>query len=157
MVQLLLFVAVLGALIVPPVHAAPEAPWFGSWQLNPARSTPRAEPSPYRKVTIRIEPWRDGLKVTYDMVGVRGGVTHMEWTGAMDGRESAVQGVDYLMTNAYRRIDDRSYEILVKTDGRPVARAVATVPPDGTTLTVVTTERDAQGRSSTTTAVYERR
>ena len=33
----------------------------------------------------------DGIKVVYDMVRPRGGVTHMEWTGKLDGMDYAVQ------------------------------------------------------------------
>lgn len=154
--------AVAFALVVllaapPAADGRQAAPWLGTWQLNPAKSTRRAEPSPYKRVTTRIEPWEDGLKVTYDMVGTRGGVTHMEWTGRFDGRDYAVQGVDYVLTNAYRRIDDRRYEIGIKVDGRLVASAMATVAPDGKTLTVVTTEKDAQGRTVATTSIYDRR
>lgn len=154
-----------------PVLAREQAPWaavaalgaqsapkryFGTWRLNPARSTQRAEPSPYKRVTTRIGPWEDGLKVTYDMVGVRGGVTHLEWTGRFDGRDYPMHGVDYVLTNAYRPIDDRSYEIVIKVDGQRAATAVAVVSPDGQTLTVTTTERDATGQTVQTTAVYDR-
>jgi hypothetical protein len=133
------------------------APWFGTWQLDPAKSSSRPDASPYRRVTTRIEPWEDGLKVTYDMVGTRGGVTHVEWTGRFDGKDYAVQGIDYVLTNAYRRIDDRSYEIVVKADGRLAATATAAVSPDGNTLTVTTAERGARGEIVNTVAVYDRR
>ena len=108
-------------------------------------------------MTLRIEPWEDGLAVIYDMVGTRGGVTHVEWTGRFDGRDYAVQGVDAVLTNAYRRIDDRRYDILVKADGVLAATAHVIVSPDGQTLTARTDERDARGNVVTTTAVYERR
>jgi hypothetical protein len=89
---------------------ADRAPWLGTWQLvQPAAG--RFESPPYKKVTIRIEPWQDGIAVSYDMVRTRGGISHMEWTGRFDGRDYPVQGVDYVLTNAYRLIDDRSYEI----------------------------------------------
>ena len=140
-----------------PLDGREETPWFGTWQLDAARSTGRTTPSPYKRVITRIEPSSDGLRVTYDMVGTRGGVTHMEWTGRFDSHDYPVQGVDYVLTNAYRRIDDRSYEILVKVDGRLAATAVAVVSPDGRTLTVSTAERSASGSSVNTTAVYDRR
>jgi hypothetical protein len=139
-----------------PQEATQEALWFGTWQLNPARSTSRSEASRYKKVTSRIEPTDDGLTVVYDMVGTRGGVTHMEWTGRFDSRDYPVQGVDYVLTNAYRRIDDRSYAIVVKVDGTVAATAVVVVSPDGRTLTVSTAERAPQGQTVNTTAVYEK-
>src|SRR5262245_3354792 len=123
----------------------PQGPWFGTWKLNPEKSTSNSE-SRFKRVTSKIEPWRDGLKVTYDMVGTRGGITHMEWTGKFDGKDYAVQGVDYVLTNAYRLIDERRYEITIKVDGSPAATAVAAVSTDGRTLTVVTTERDGRGQ-----------
>jgi hypothetical protein len=133
-----------------------QAPWFGTWELNPGKSTTRSAPSPYKRVTIRIEPSGDGLGVVYDMVGTRGGVTHMEWTGKFDGRDYAVHGVDYVLTNAYQLLGDRQYAIVVKVDGVTAATAVAVVSPDGNTMTVETTER-SQGKTAVTKAVYDKR
>jgi hypothetical protein len=134
---------------------AEASPWAGTWRLDQARST-RASSSPYKRVTLTIQPDGEGLRVLYDMVGVRGGVTHLEWTGRFDGHDYAVQGADTVLTNAYRRVDDRSYAIEVKVDGVPVASAMAAVSPDGQTLTVRQRERDARGAEVTTTSVYER-
>ena len=53
------------------------APWFGTWQHVPPE-TKCFNPWPYQKVTLRIEPQDDGLRVVYDMVRRRGGITHME-------------------------------------------------------------------------------
>lgn len=121
----------------------PDRPWF--------------DPSPYRKVTLRIEPWDDGLTVVYDMVRQRGGITHLEWSGRFDGRDYPVQGVDTVLTNAYRRLSERSYEIVVKRDGRVAAVATAVVSADGRTMTVETVERDGAGAPRRTQAVYRRR
>ena len=91
------------------------------------------------------------------MVRRRGGIQHMEWSGRFDGKDYAVQGVDYVLTNAYRKLSDRSYEIVVKVDGRAAAVATAVVSPDGGTLNVDTREQDENGRTVTTTARYLRR
>jgi hypothetical protein len=154
-----MLVAVVVACLAAPgwLNGQAQAPWFGTWRLDPARSTERPDPSPYRRVTLRIEPsGDDGLAVIYDMVGTRGGVTHMEWTGRFDGRDYPVQGVDYVLTNAYRQLDNRRYEIVIKVDGQIAATAVATVSPDGHTLSVETRERDPRGGTVATTAVYDR-
>ena len=135
---------------------APRAPWFGTWQLVQAPPASRFETPPYRKVTLRIEPRGDGLRVVYDMVRARGGITHVEWEGRFDGRDYPVQGIEYHLTNAYRPIDDRSYEIIVKVDGRVAANAIAVVSADGTTLTVTTIEKDARGRTLKSAATYRR-
>jgi hypothetical protein len=96
------------------------------------------------------------MKVTYDMVGVRGGITHLEWTGRLDGHDYPLQGVDDVLTNSYTRIDDRTYDIVLKADGVKAATARVSISPDGRTLTTVTTSRNAGGRSVSTTTVYER-
>ena len=139
-------------------HQAPstkDQPWFGTWQQVPPERK-WFEPWPYQKVTLRIEPLDDGLRVVYDMVRRRGGITHIEWTGRFDGRDYPVEGVDYVLTNAYRQLSDRSYEIVVRVDGRQAAVATASVSDDGSTMTVETAERNARGEPITTTAVYKR-
>ena len=150
--------AVVGLILtlMPGLAAQERAPWVGTWRLDPTRGTERTAPSPYRRVTLSITPLGDELRVKYDMVGTRGGVSHREWTGRLDGRDYPMQGVDYVMTNAYRLVNDRSYEIAVKMEGNQVATATATVSPDGSTLTVVTRERDARGQPVESTAVYKR-
>src|SRR5687767_11599336 len=82
-------------LIQSPAFSATQgpSPWIGTWRLNPSKSTPTSN-SPYKRVTLKIESWEDGLKVVYDMVGIRGGVNHVEWTGRFDGKDYLVQGVD---------------------------------------------------------------
>lgn len=139
----------------PDIAGQSQEPWFGTWRLNQAKSTANGE-ARYKRTTSKIEPWKDGLKVTYDLVGVRGGVTHMEWTGRFDGKDYAVQGVEYVFTNAYTRLGDRSYQIVTKIDGAVASTATVEISPDGKTLTTLTTGRDAQGNTVSTTSVYDR-
>jgi hypothetical protein len=149
-------VVAVAVLLSGTLRAQTEPPWFGTWELDP-RSGDAGRPSPYRRVTLAIGSWEDGLKVVYDMVGTRGGTTHLEWTGAIDGRDYPVQGVDYVLTNTYSPVDDRGYQILVKVDGSPAATTRVSVSLDGRHLTAVTTETDEGGRTRTSTAVYDRR
>ena len=130
-------------------------PWIGTWRLNLEKSSLDRDVR-FKRATTRIEVWEVGLKVTYDLVGVRGGVTHMEWTGRFDGKDYPVQGVDYVLTNAYTRESDRSYQIVTKIDGVTVSTAKVAVSSDGRTLTTVTTGTNAQGNSTSTTSIYER-
>ena len=143
--------------LIPPYTTAAQwqEPWFGIWKLNLEKSTVDRD-ARFKRATTKIEPWQDGLKVTYDLVGVRGGITHMEWTGKFDGKDYPMLGVDYVLTNAYSRLDDRTYQITVKNDGVVTATAKVTISPDGRTLTTLTTGKDARGDTVNTTAVYER-
>jgi hypothetical protein len=141
----------LSAISVGQDHAS----WFGTWRLNPAKSTGLTN-SPYKRVTQKIEPWEDGFRVIFDMVGVRGGIAHVEWSGRFDGRDYPVQGIDYVMTNAYSRIDDRNYTIVTKHEGHTTSTVKVTISSDGRTLTAVTTGKNPQGQNISTTAVYDR-
>jgi hypothetical protein len=149
---LLCAVALIAALL--PLSGAlngeEPAPWLGTWKLNLEKSGGNPG-SRFKKVITRIESSTEGLKVTYDAIGVRGGVTHMEWGGKLDGRDYPVQGVDYVLTNAYTRVDDHAYQIVVKVDGARAATTTVSVSPDGKTLTTVTVEG-----TSSTRSVYDR-
>ena len=137
--------------------AAVPAAWFGTWALNVGRSDYGSAPAPYKRATFRIEPAGDGIRVVYDMVHPRGGTTHLEWTGLVDGRDYALQGVDQAITYAYSARSDGAHEIVVKIDGRVAARSRVSVSADGRTMTTRTTA-GAPGRQPTvSTTVYEKR
>ena len=149
-------VLMTAALSLPfTVWAQEQAPLVGTWRVNLAASAFAADP-PYRRMTCTIQEWEDGLKVIYDIVGTRGGVTHWEWTGRLDGRDYALQGVEIVVTNAYSRIDDRTYTILVKEDGRNTTTSKVTISPDGRVMTVTSSTPNAQGQHSVNTVVYDR-
>ena len=132
----------------------------GTWKLNLTKSTYEAGPPPYKRSTCKIELLADGvdagLKVIYDNVGIRGGVSHMEWVGKLDGKDYPIQGIDDALTNAYTRIDELNYEVVVKADGVKAATARIVIAPDGKTLTSITSSRNSQGKTLKTTAVYDR-
>jgi len=130
---------------------------FGIWRLNFAESTFASGPPPFARVTCKIEPWEDGLKVIYDMVGTRGGVTHWEWTGRWDGKDYALEGVEEVVTNAYSRIGDHTYSVVVKVDGRITTTTRIAISPDGTTMTATSTASNAQGQNVINTAIYHKR
>src|SRR5262249_49677867 len=133
------------------VFAQAQSPWFGAWKLNLEKSTANRD-ARYKRVMLVISPWQDGLKVAYDMVGTRGGVSHMEWTGKFDGRDYPIQGLDTVVTNAYSLVSDHGYRIVVKVDGAPAATATVVVSADGRTLTSVTSEKNRGGENVTATS-----
>ena len=80
----------------------------------------------------------------------------MEWVGKIDGKDYPIEGVDDVLSNAYTRIDERTYEVVVKLDRVKAATAQIVISPDGKTLTSITSSHDAQGKVLKTTAVYDR-
>ena len=150
-----LAVMTAGGVAVTADDAAVPPAWLGIWALNVERSDYGAAPAPYKRATYRIEPAGDGMRVVYDMVHPRGGTTHLEWTGRMDGRDYALQGVDQAITYAYTALGDGAHEIVVKIDGRVAARSRVSLSPDGRTMTTRTTTAGRQPAVITT--VYEKR
>jgi hypothetical protein len=147
------------ALAALPRASAAQTPssWFGSWTLNVARSTYDPGPPPYKRATYTIEPWgTEGMKVVYEMVHPRGGVTHLEWTGRIDGKEYPLQGIDAHVTYAYSQLTSGEYETLVKMGGRAAARSTIALSADGRTMTTTTKGVDSAGRAVTTVTVYEK-
>ena len=155
-----LVAAFLFASLAIPLTSAAQTPssWFGSWSLNIARSTYDPGPPPYKRATYAIEPWgADGMKVIYEMVHPRGGVTHLEWQGRIDGKDYPLQGIDAFVTYAYNQVSPGVYETVVKMGGRLAARSTVTLSEDGKTMTTTTKGVDSSGRAVTTITVYERR
>ena len=130
--------------------------WLGRWALNPSRSTYATGEAPYKRATYTIERVGDGFRVIYDMVHPRGGTTHLEWTGRMDGRDYPLQGVDQVITYAYTPSGRDACDVVVKVDGRVAARSRITVSPDGRAMFTRTTTAGPGGPSVSTT-VYEKR
>ena len=108
------------------------------------------------RASYRIEPHRDGIRVVYEMVRPRGGVTHLEWTGRFDGQDYAVQGVEESVTYGYRQVDARTYDVVTKVDGRVAASSRAVLSADGRSITTTTTGRDGRDAEVTTVTVYEK-
>jgi hypothetical protein len=121
--------------------------WFGVWKLNLARSSYASGTPPYKRATRRIEPSERGIKIVDDLVRPRGGVLHLEWIGRFDGLDYPIQGVEVVLSNAYRCADDRTCELVQKLDGDVVLTARLTISPDGKLLTAV---------AAGATTVYER-
>jgi hypothetical protein len=130
--------------------------WFGTWTLNLAKSVYVPGPPPYARAQYAIEPWKDAIKVTYDMVYPRGGTSHWEWTGKFDGQPYPLQGIDEYVTYAYQRVDDRTYDVVVRIDDRSVGVSRVTLSVDGKSITTTTQGKDSAGRVITTTTVYEK-
>ena len=153
------FLAVLlaGASVRSSLDAqAPSLSWFGTWALNVPKSTDASTPSAFRRGTYTIAPWRDGVQFTYDLVRVRGGVTHLEWRGHMDGQDYPVAGIEAVVTAAYSRVDERTFSVVQKVDGQVTATATMTLSLDGRSITTVTAAKSTDGPGTASTMVYDK-
>ena len=126
--------------------------WVGVWTLTSILSANPSAPQYYTRITRTIQSSASDVTIIDDLVRVRGGVVHQEWTGKIDGNDYAVQGLEVYLTSAYRQVDDHTLELTQKLDGRPVVRARLVLSADGNTITTTTTDG-----ITTTTTVYRKR
>src|SRR5207249_4369137 len=147
------FVVVILMLALPfGAPAQDREPLLGTWRLNFAQSTFASGPPPYARVTTKIESSDDGLKVIYDMVGERGGVTHWEWMGRLDGKDYPLEGIEEVATNAYSPIADRTYDVVSKINGRITTTTRIVISQDGRTMIVTSSSARVVN-----TAIYNKR
>jgi hypothetical protein len=159
MTRFILVAALIVAGLAGPRTVAAQAPagWLGTWTLNVGKSSYNPGPPPYRRGSFVVEPAGDGVRIVSRLIRARGGVVHTEWTGRFDGKDYPVQGIDEVLSYAYLPIDERTWELVIKADGRTIGKSRATMSADGRTLTTVTAARDPRGNDITTTTVYEKR
>ena len=135
-------------------------PWIGTWKLNVAKSTFNPGPPP-RSNTVKIEDVAGGgQKQTFDGINAQGTPFHSERVTKFDGADVRLEAVTpqstAVSTNAFRRLSDRSFEVIVRADGKVTSTSRIVVSSDGKTLTQTTTGSNAQGKPVDNTAVWDR-
>lgn len=133
-VALLLFMA-------PQFTVAQDEVFAGTWKADVAKSRYSPGPGP-KSETLRFEVVGDGFKVSLNGVNQQGPY-HSEAIGKFDGVDVPVvaapapQGA--VWTDAFRRIDDHTWDIVIKMNG--VTRLVVhnVVSADGKTMDAVST------------------
>ena len=144
---------ILVAVSVPVETQAPA--WFATWRLDVARSMLTSGMTGYVAGIRRIETRGMGVRIVEEFIHSRGGVTHLEWTGAFDGREYRVHGVDLYVTYDYRQVGERTLEGVVRVDGVITSTSRETLSVDGRTLTIDTVSYNPQ-QGSRATMLFER-
>lgn len=128
-------------------------PLVGSWKLNVAKSTGTS----FKSGTTKIEAAGAGVKVTVDLEGADGTVSHWAFTANYDGKDNPVTGNSpYGDATAFTRIDAKTTRIIVKQGGKVTVTQTIVVSGDGQTRTVTTTGTDAKGQTVDTIAFYDK-
>jgi hypothetical protein len=130
---LLMFMASPSALAQHQVFA-------GTWKADVAKSkyVPGAAP---KSEILRFEPVGDGFKVSLDGVNQQGPY-YSEAIGKFDGVDvpvAAKPARQAAFTYAFRRIDDRTWEIVIKVNGQRQLVVRNAVSEDGRTMQSVST------------------
>jgi hypothetical protein len=145
--------AVLVVVLGGTALAQSSDPLVGSWKLNVAKSTGTS----FKSGTTKIEAAGAGVKVTVDLEGADGTVSHWAFTANYDGKDNPVTGNSpYGDATAFTRIDAKTTRIIVKQGGKVTVTQTIVVSDDGQTRTVTTTGTDAKGQTVDTIAFYDK-
>jgi hypothetical protein len=121
-------------------------PWIGTWKVNLDKSTFSPDPKPTVPGTVKIERSGGGMKTTIDATDPQGKPTHTETVWMFDGKDNPVKGAPAPNTTAaYKRIDDRTFEVMGKVDGKATVTTRVAISADGKTMTATQTGQNIQG------------
>ena len=128
---------------------------FGTWKLNPARSTFSGDTRP-KNLTVRIEPHAKGEVVIVDRTEVNGQVTSSSTLLYFDGVARDFQGAKCTGTQASRRVDSHAVEILRHCGGGAWTRFVRRTAGKQNELIIEISEQRADGRRFDRRLVFEK-
>jgi hypothetical protein len=130
-------IVVLAVLAAAQVYAAAN-PLFGTWKLNLAKSKYTGMPAP-KEMTRVVEADGDSVKYTNTGMAADGSPISFSFTVKYDGKDYPTTGKAPFDadTIAIRRVNDYSYEAVLRKGGQAVGNTKVTVSKDGkiTTLT----------------------
>ncbi len=130
-------------------------PSIGTWKLNATKSRiPKGSP---KNQTVVYESSGDSVKVTTDGTDAEGQPAHTEWTGKFDGQDYPVTGSSIEDARAIKKINDHTFTISLKKDGKEVGSGYIVIAPDGKSRTVTITRTDPGGKIITSRSVYDKR
>src|SRR5262245_22359240 len=127
---------------------------IGTWKLNEAKST--LDPSTAKSTTVISTTSGDGVKMTVEGVDKDGRPTHSEWTGKFDGKDYPVTGDPEADVRSYKKIDERTLEVMGKKGTSVTVTGRITVSADGKTRIDDLMTSDSSGKRVGSTVVYEK-
>jgi hypothetical protein len=131
--------------------------WIGTWTLNVAQSSFDPANLAPKSQTTKMTAAGDRVTAITDGVDADGKKTHTEITYTFDGKDYDYKGApDPNSTRVYTRVDDHHYSYATKVNGSITTNSRVAVTPDGKTRTIVTSGRDAQGRTIRNFTVWNR-
>jgi hypothetical protein len=131
--------------------------FLGSWKVDVAKSRYQPGPGP-KSETLRFEPVGEGFKISLDGVNQQGPY-HSEGTGKFDGIDVPVVATparQARFTYAFSRIDDHTWDIVIKVNGERRILVHNVVSDDGKTMRGVSTAVTIQGQTTSQVVIYEK-
>ena len=127
---------------------------LGTWKANAAKS--KFAPGMGKTSTVKYAEKKDWLELTVDGVGEDGKATHGVWMGKTDGKAYKVKGNLTWDMMAYKIVDEWTYEITARKEGKLSWRGKSVVAKDGKTRTLDMSGTGADGKKFKAKVVYDK-
>jgi hypothetical protein len=147
-----------GLLVIVVQFAVAQNQLFvGTWKADIAKSRYGSGTVPKSEV-LRFEPSGAGFKLSLDGVNVQGPY-HSESIGKFDGIDVPVIAVpprQAAFTYAFSRLDDHTWDMVIKVNGERRISVHNVVSDDGKTMRSVSTAVTNQGQVVSQVVIYEK-
>ena len=129
-------------------------PHFGTWKMNAAKSkVVFGNQPPLKSDIVKFEELENGIKLTSDFITPDGEAHHNECIVRYDGKDYPCPE----RTISFIKVDDYTFDQVMKEDGKVVATAREVISKDGKTITRTYTAKDENGQNLfIDIAVYEK-
>lgn len=136
-----------------PIASAQAAAHLGKWVLNVNRSVYTPGPPPRAQVrTYSMEG--DHFKAVIETTQPLGMKTRTEYMARFDGKDYPVTGNVDVDTVALTRVDDLTFDAVLKRRGKVTSTVRNTVSKNGITMTVTSKGTNARGQPTSSVAVF---
>ena len=133
---------------------AGDDPLMGTWKLNEAKSKiPEGAP---KNSTVVYAQSGDEVTITVDGTDGAGKAMHHVWTGKLDGKDYAAKGDANQDMRAYTKVDANTVTYTVKRAGKDVGNGKVVGAADGKSRNTTQTMTMADGKTVTSSAVYDK-
>jgi hypothetical protein len=131
------------------------SPMMGTWKFNEAKSkiTPGAGHS---TTVVYTSAMMGKMKCTVDGVDAKGKPTQNVWTGKFDGKDYPVTGDPMSDARSYTMVNDRTYDINEKKNGKVVDKVRIIISADGKSRTVTVHGTTPAGKKFTNVEVFDK-
>ncbi len=156
-VMLLLGVMVLGAMTAGQLRAD-DNPFLGTWKMNPAKSKAEGTTVP-KSLTRTVTAAGDKVAYSFEGVAADGSAMKYSFTVTLDGKEYPVTGNGMpggADTISIKRVGPNNLTAVLKKGGKEVGTSEAEASKDGKTVTLKSKGMTADGKSMTSTTVYDK-
>jgi len=155
---LLLVIITLAVGAGSPIVAQEEDAHIGTWKLNIGKSkvTPAPTLPPPQSVTRTYQRFGDGLQYRADVVNAAGRRTTTGWSVYFDGKDYPFVGSTTVDTIALKKVDNYTFESVMKKGGKVVTTGTNTVSKDRRTMTWSFKGTNAQGQPVSGVQVFEK-